>query len=276
MSAESAVPTLVQQCIVPDWPAPANVRALSTTRRGGVSHGRHGLADGSPGGLNLGDHVGDDPAAVAENRSRLAACLPAAPQWLEQVHGCAVAIADASATATVPRADASVTAEAGRVCAIMTADCLPVLLCDQAGTVVGAAHAGWRGLCAGVLEATLERMAGVAAGRGRAQWLAWFGPAIGPDAFEVGAEVRDAFLSQGLPHERAEIEAAFRAVGGDRPGKYLADLYALARTRLRRARCEQIHGGDACTVSDPARFYSYRRDGTTGRMASLIWIAEER
>lgn len=254
--------------IVPDWPAPARVRALSTTRAGGVSVGAYGLAGGRPGGLNLGTHVADDPAAVAENRRRLAAHLPAMPRWLEQVHGCAVATADGVADGTVPQADASIATEAGHVCAIMTADCLPVLLCDTEGTVVGAAHAGWRGLCEGVIEATLARMAARAAPG--AQWLAWLGPAIGPSAFEVGAEVREAFLAHARDHERQAVEAAFRAGA---PGKYLADIYALARTRLARAGCTQVHGGDACTVSDADRFYSYRRDRTTGRMATLAWLA---
>jgi len=254
--------------IVPDWPAPARVRALSTTRQGGVSTGPYGLADGTAGGLNLGTHVGDDPVAVATNRDRLASRLPAMPRWLEQVHGCGVATAD-DATADVPRADASVAVTPGHVCAIMTADCLPVLLCDTAGTVVGAAHAGWRGLCDGVIEATLTRMAQRAGTQ--SGWLAWLGPAIGPAAFEVGAEVREAFLQQASPSERDHVEAAFVAGA---PGKYLADLYALARIRLARAGCTQVFGGDACTVSDADRFYSYRRDRVTGRMATLVWLAD--
>lgn len=256
--------------IVPDWPAPARVRALSTTRKGGVSAGPYGLADGSAGGLNLGTHVGDDPAAVATNRARLASYLPAMPRWLEQVHGCGVATADdAGQGDDVPRADASVSATPGHVCAIMTADCLPVLLCNTEGTVVGAAHAGWRGLCDGVIEATLARMAARAGAQ--AQWLAWLGPAIGPDAFEVGPEVREAFLQQALPDERAAVAAAFIAGG---PGKFLADLYALARIRLARAGCTQVFGGNACTVREADRFYSYRRDRTTGRMATLVWLAD--
>ncbi|MDW3682571.1 peptidoglycan editing factor PgeF [Cupriavidus sp. CV2] len=255
--------------LVPDWPAPARVRALSTTRQGGVSEGPYGLADGSPGGLNLGTHVGDDAAAVAANRSRLAARLPAVPGWLEQVHGCAIATEDQfAAGGVVPQADASIATTAGRVCAVMTADCLPVLLCDRAGTVVGAAHAGWRGLCGGVIEATLARM-GEQAGA-QAQWLAWLGPAIGPDAFEVGAEVRQAFLAQARAEETAQVDLAFRAGAA---GKYFADIYALARIRLARAGCTAVYGGDACTVSDAQRFYSYRRDGVTGRMASLVWLA---
>lgn len=258
--------------LVPDWPAPARVRALSTTRQGGVSQGPYGLAGGMPGGLNLGTHVGDDAARVARNRARLAACLPSMPQWLEQVHGCAVATVDhvAAAGDPVPQADASLAITPGHVCAVMTADCLPVLLCDAQGTVVGAAHAGWRGLCHGVIEATLARMQ-AAAGGAATRWLAWLGPAIGPDAFEVGAEVREAFLAQARPGEQAAVAAAFRAGA---PGKYFADIYALARTRLARAGCVDIHGGDACTVADAGRFYSYRRDGVTGRMASLVWLAD--
>jgi len=252
--------------IVPDWPAPARVRALSTTRHGGVSAGPYGLADGTPGGLNLGTHVGDDPAAVAMNRQRLAAHLPAMPRWLEQAHGCGVVTAD-GASVDVPQADASIATETGHVCAIMTADCLPVLLCDAAGTVVGAAHAGWRGLCDGVIEATLARMAKHAGPD--PQWMAWLGPAIGPTAFEVGAEVRQAFLDRTSDEDRAAVEAAFRPGA---PGKYLADIYTLARIRLARAGCRQVHGGDTCTVTDADRFYSYRRDRTTGRMATLVWI----
>ncbi|WP_043345325.1 peptidoglycan editing factor PgeF [Cupriavidus basilensis] len=259
--------------LVPDWPAPARVRALSTTRQGGVSEAPYGLVDGSPGGLNLGTHVGDEAAAVAANRSRLDAWLPAVPGWLEQVHGCAIATEDQfAADGVVPQADASIATTAGRVCAVMTADCLPVLLCDRAGTVVGAAHAGWRGLCGGVIEATLAHMGkqvGKQAGA-QAQWLAWLGPAIGPDAFEVGAEVRQAFLAQARPDETAQVDLAFRAGAG---GKYFADIYALARIRLARAGCTAVYGGDACTVGDAQRFYSYRRDGVTGRMASLVWLA---
>ncbi|MGY8524281.1 peptidoglycan editing factor PgeF [Paracidovorax citrulli] len=262
----------------PDWPAPASVRALSTTRHGGVSAAPYGLADGRPGGLNLGSHVGDDPAAVAANRDRLGRALPAQPQWLEQVHGCAIAVAGQAAGASVPVADAAVSGEPGRVCAVMTADCLPVLLCDAAGSVVGAAHAGWRGLCAGVIERTVERMAGIAAGAGKpaARWLAWLGPAIGPASFEVGAEVREAFLRAATEAEASAVQAAFRpalrADGGEAAGKYLADIYELARIRLRRVGCDEVYGGDTCTVADAGRFYSYRRDGVTGRMASLIWL----
>lgn len=262
--------------LVPDWPAPAQVRALSTTRQGGVSAGPYGLAGGAAGGLNLGLHVGDDAAAVQANRARLEAVLPRAPRWLDQVHGCGVATAGQAGGAepAPPRADACISVEAGQVCVVMTADCLPVLLCDRAGTVVGAAHAGWRGLCAGVIEATLARMAGARSGAGGAPgWLAWLGPAIGPAAFEVGAEVREAFLAEADAAgrgEQAAVAAAFRAGA---PGKYYADIHALARVRLARAGCHAVYGGDACTVADAERFYSYRRDGVTGRMATLVWLA---
>jgi YfiH family protein len=269
--------------LVPDWPAPPRVRALSTTRAGGVSlppfgawaGGRDGEA--GPGGLNLGNHVGDDADRVAQNRARLRAWLPAEPHWLEQVHGCTVFdtasdLLDARGNRV---ADAAVADRPGEVCLVMTADCLPVLLCDTAGSVVGAAHAGWRGLCNGVLEATLERMRAKARALGAGcgeEWLAWLGPAIGPTEFEVGADVRDAFLAAAAPHERVYVELAFLA--RETPGKYLADLAALARVRLARLDCTRVYGGEHCTVGDPARFYSYRRDKVTGRMASLVWLQD--
>lgn len=236
--------------IVPEWPAPACVRSLVTTRNGGVSTGPYAS-------LNLGLHVGDDPVAVAANRARLREHLPAEPAWLNQVHGTCTVLADAADR--VPNADASFTRRRGVVCAVMTADCLPVLFADDDGTVVAVAHAGWRGLAAGVLEATIAAME-----IPPTRLHAWLGPAIGPQAFEVGAEVRSAFVAD-LP----ESAAAF--MPGD-TGKWLADIYTLARLRLRRAGVDSLHGGGLCTVSDAARFYSYRRDGTTGRMASLIWL----
>jgi YfiH family protein len=168
--------------IVPDWPAPPGVRALQSTRTGGVSRGPYES-------LNLGDHVGDDPADVAANRARLAAFLPGEPLWLKQVHG--VAVADALADGPGAEADAAIARQGGRVCVVMTADCLPLLLCDRAGTVVAAVHAGWRGLAAGVVEAAVAAM-----GRPGSELLAWLGPAIGPEAFEVGEEVRAAFLAR--------------------------------------------------------------------------------
>jgi YfiH family protein len=226
------------------------VRACTTTRAGGVSEGPWAS-------LNLGDHVDDDPAAVAANRARLAGelALPREPQWLRQVHGTRVRAPDAEADC----ADACFEDRPGRVCAVLTADCLPVLLCNAAGTRVAAAHAGWRGLVAGVLEQTAARFDDPPA-----QILAWLGPAIGPQAFEVGDEVRAAFVG-------ADTAAAAHFVA-KRPGHWLADLYGLARLRLARAGITQVSGGGFCTYREPERFYSYRRDGITGRMASLIWI----
>lgn len=240
--------------ITPDWPAPATVRALSTTRAGGVSGGVFRA-------LNLGDHVGDDPTCVATNRRLLqqTAGIPGTIPWLSQVHGCVVHPADAPYRAT-PEADAACAHVAGQPCVVMTADCLPVLFCNRAGSVVAAAHAGWRGLHGGVLEATIASM-GCAPG----ELLAWMGPAIGPEAFEVGPEVREAFIS-----EQAEAATAFQP--SPHQGKWLADIYQLARLRLARAGVSAVYGGEHCTVSAPERFFSYRRDGQTGRMASLIWI----
>jgi hypothetical protein len=237
--------------LVPDWPAPARVRSLQTLRGGGCSAAPWDS-------FNLGDHVGDDPAHVAANRAALRAHLPGEPLWLTQVHG----------NLTVNRkicpkskeADASFAREPGEVCVVMTADCLPVLFCDRAGTVVAAAHAGWRGLAGGVLESAIAAMA-VPAG----ELLVWLGPAIGPEAFEVGDEVRAVFVA-GDPLSSQD----FVPHG---PGKWLADIYALARRRLQRAGVDAIYGGEFCTVGAPERFFSYRRDGVTGRMATLIWLA---
>ncbi|WP_028455589.1 peptidoglycan editing factor PgeF [Chitinilyticum litopenaei] len=239
--------------LVPDWPAPACVRALQTTRLGGISPPPYAS-------LNLGTHVGDAAAHVAANRALLARHLPSEPAWLNQVHG--TAVMNIAGMQPQPNADASFSRIPNTVCAIMTADCLPVLFCDRAGTVVAGAHAGWRGLCNGVLEATVAAMQ-TAAG----DILAWLGPAIGPDAFEVGSEVRDAFMA----HD-ANAAAAFRPAAT--PGKWLADIYLLARQRLNAAGIRAIYGGGLCTVSDSERFFSYRRDQQTGRMASLIWLAD--
>jgi len=237
-------------CICPDWPAPAAVRACSTTRAGGVSGGPWR-------GLNLAGHVADDPAAVRENRHRLVAQLglPGEPPWLEQVHGVTVRTPHAASDC----ADACFEDRPGRVCAVLTADCLPVLLCNTAGTRVAAAHAGWRGLLAGILEHAVAAFADPAD-----QLLAWLGPAIGPAAFEVGDEVRAAFLAED------PASAAHFATG--RPGHWHADLYGLARQRLARSGVDRVSGGGLCTFSDAERFFSYRRDGVTGRMASLIWL----
>lgn len=260
--------------ITPDWPGlPANVGALSTVRAGGVSLAPYGDGQGA-GGLNLGVHVGDDAAHVAQNRARLTAVLPSEPAWLSQVHGVAVADAAAAAVAVasgvagcVPDADASVATQSGVVCTVMTADCLPVLFCSHDGLVVGAAHAGWRGLVNGVLQATVKDMRA----RGATEILAWLGPAIGPAAFEVGGDVLQAFRDGARDEaERLALSAAFAPIDGT-PGKYLADIYTLARIMLLRDGVRQVAGGEYCTVSDAAQFYSYRRDGVTGRQASLIW-----
>ena len=235
--------------LIPDWPLPAGVKACVTTRAGGVS-----LTPFDS--LNLGDHVDDSPAAVAENRRRLTDHFAIQPAWLQQVHGVAVAHADPALVAT---ADASWTATPGIACTVMTADCLPVLFCDRAGSRVAAAHAGWRGLAAGVLEATLDSLA-----VDPAQVLVWLGPAIGPRAFEVGPEVREVFIAQ-----LAETHQAF--VPSHNAGKYLADIYLLAHLRLKARGVNAVYGGGWCTVTDP-RFFSYRRAPRTGRFASLIWL----
>ncbi len=235
----------------PDWDLPAGVGALLTTRAGGRSVGPFAS-------FNLGGHVGDDPLAVAANRARLRSFLPAEPLWLNQVHGAAVADADGSEG--VPEADAALARISRCVCAVLTADCLPVLLCDDDASVVAAAHAGWRGLVAGVLENTVREM-GVPPHRLRA----WLGPAIGPEVFEVGDEVRVAFVA-------ADPDAAKAFVARPVAGKWLADLFVLARRRLVAAGVTRISGGGMCTVSAPQRFYSYRRDGVTGRFASMVWL----
>jgi YfiH family protein len=237
--------------ILPDWPAPAQVRALTTTRQGGVSLPPYDS-------LNLGDHVGDDPAAVGENRRCLRATLglPAEPRWLSQVHG--NRCCDAATIECGAEADAQYAERPGVVCAVLTADCLPLLLCDVAGRRVAAVHAGWRGLLDGVIENSVRAM-----GAGD-EVLAWLGPAIGPDAFEVGVEVRDAFIGHDPIAAAAFVPAA--------DGKWLADLYQLARQRLAACGVHRVYGGGYCTFSESQRFYSYRRDGQTGRLASLIWL----
>ena len=237
--------------LIPDWPAPARVRACVTTRAGGVS-----LAPFDS--LNLGDHVDDDPLAVTENRRRLTETFAVRPAWLRQVHGVEVVEADPTLTA---EADGSWTSTPGIACTSMTADCLPALFCDRAGTRVAAAHAGWRGLAAGVLEATVDRLDTPAS-----EVLVWLGPAIGPGAFEVGAEVREAFIAT-----HPETIEAF--VPSANAGRFMADIYALARLRLAARGITAVHGGGFCTVTDP-RFFSYRRSPRTGRFASLIWLKD--
>ncbi|MGO4746858.1 purine nucleoside phosphorylase YfiH [Serratia quinivorans] len=238
--------------ILPDWPLPAGVKACSTTRSGGVSLPPYDS-------LNLGTHVGDEVQTVQDNRQRLVvgAGLPQMPVWLEQVHGTRVVRLDGQMPTDL-QADAVYSNVPGQVCAVMTADCLPVLFCSQAGDEVAAAHAGWRGLCNGVLEQTLAAFSAEPAGIS-----AWLGPAIGPQQFEVGPEVRTAFIA---------VDAAAALAFTPHGDKYLADIYLLARQRLQRAGVLAIYGGDRCTVSEISHFFSYRRDGITGRLASLIWL----
>lgn len=241
--------------IVPDWPAPPGVRAFFTTRNGGVS-------DAPYASLNLGDHVGDDPLCVRQNRTLLRRFLPEEPQWLKQVHGTTVIDTDAKDRLITCEGDAAFTRCRGNVCAVLVADCLPILFCDRAGSTVGLIHAGWRGLAGGIIGHTLS-----AAGLMATPLMAWLGPAIGPDRFEVGAEVRDTFIQRDR-----KSALAFTPQGGHRKGKWLADIFFLARQQLVDAGVTEIHGGGICTFSDPARFFSYRRDGDTGRMAGLIWL----
>ena len=235
--------------LIPDWPAPAGIRACVTTRAGGVS-----LAPFDS--FNLGDHVDDDPSAVAHNRQRLTHIFDVQPAWLSQVHGVVVAPANPE---QIVEADASWTATPGIACTVMTADCLPALFCDRAGTRVAAAHAGWRGLAAGVLEAAAHSL-----NAEPDDILVWLGPAIGPAVFEVGGEVRDVFID-----DMPQAAAAF--VPSVNEGRYMADIYELARLRLARYGITAVYGGGFCTVTDP-RFYSYRRSPRTGRFASLVWI----
>lgn len=249
--------------LVPDWPAPPNVRACVTTRAGGLSPPPWGAAPDLGGGLNLGLNSGDAPARVQANREWLQLRLPSMPVWLRQVHGAGVVDADApQAGRDAPVADAGVALAAGVVCAVLVADCLPVLFADRRGRAVAAAHAGWRGLAGGVLQATAARLRS-RLGEPAAPLLAWLGPAIGPQRFEVGADVLQAMCAR-LP----QADAAFAPIGAD---KYLADLYALARQALAQCGGVEVDGGGLCTLSDAARFYSYRRDGVTGRQAALVW-----
>jgi YfiH family protein len=239
--------------LLADWPAPTGIRAGTSWRHGGISQGSYAS-------LNLAQHVGDDADAVAENRRRLR--LPSEPIWLNQVHGRAVVDAGRVSDQNMEQvieADAAYTDRAGVICAVLTADCLPVLLCDRQGTRVAAVHAGWRGLVAGVIERTVDSLE--LPGQ---ELLAWLGPAIGPNAYEVGEEVHDAFVS-----ESPEAGMAFRP---SRPGHWWMDIYQLARQRLMRREVNTISGGDHCTWQEVDNFYSYRRDGVTGRMASVIWF----
>jgi polyphenol oxidase len=269
--------------LIPDWPAPPTVRALQTTRSGGNSSAPYHS-------LNLGTHVGDAPLVVARNRNALNTLLPSEPVWLEQVHGTSVANADAANCRKI--ADACIATQRGAVCVVMTADCLPILLCDTQGTVVAAVHAGWRGLAAGVIEATVsamqttthENLSRKNLARENAaqslQLMAWLGPAISQTAFQVGAEVREIFVAQ-----NPDATAAFTPSPQRREGwgegasgkhsatqKFHADLYALARLRLQALGITQIYGGNRCTYRESDTFFSYRRDGVTGRMATFIWL----
>ena len=259
--------------IIPNWPAPANVKALQTTRNGGISAAPYNS-------LNLGEHVKDNPLHVAQNRQLLSQFLPSEPVWLNQVHGVDVidaantsCAADSGYADCVPIADASYAMRKNVVCVTMTADCLPILLCDQAGTAVASIHAGWRSLCDGVIEATVKQMP-----VDSSQLMAWLGPAIGPNAFEVGGEVRAQFIQKGLALGVSQVETAFKPHGeNEEQGKWLADIYQIAAQRLNNLGITQIYGGGQhehwCTHTDEDRFFSFRRDGLTGRMATLIWLA---
>ena len=236
-----------------DWPAPGFIKAGTTFRHGGVSVAPYNS-------LNLATHVGDDPLAVLQNRARL--LTPAAPQWLEQTHS--IDVISLPCDESEPKADAAVTTQPGIVCAAMTADCLPVLMTNTEGSCVAATHAGWRGLCDGILEATVEKLA-----IDPQSLLVWLGPAIGPNVYEVGQEVYDAFTKND-----PDAQFAFTPVttGGRATRHWLFDIYAMARLRLNKVGVTKIFGGGLCTYSDEENYFSYRRDGTTGRMASLIWI----
>jgi YfiH family protein len=246
--------------IRPDWPISGRVRALITTRAGGVSTGPWGVPPSGTGGMNLGVLSGDAPEAVRDNRARLRAALPSEPRWLKQVHGPTVVRAED--VDEPPEADASITSTPGVVAAVLVADCMPVLLADVEGRCVGVAHAGWRGVAGGVIQATVRAMRS-ALGDREAELVAYLGPAIGPAHFEVGAEVLDA-IAGSLPG----AASAFRPRGD----KYLADLFALGRLALSEVGVSRVQGGAECTFSAPDRFYSFRRDRVTGRHAALVWI----
>jgi len=258
-------------CLVPDHPLSPGVCVLSTLRQGGVSAAPFGAQPEAGGGLNLGLHCGDALQSVTANRAILGQALPGPPRWLEQVHGSDVVVVEQSADlssdarSAPPRADAAVTRHRGEVLAVLTADCLPVVLADRHARAIGIAHAGWRGLAAGVLENTLAAMLRLSGGEA-ADCVAWLGPAIGPAHFEVGLDVHRAFCA-----DDPGAASAFRASSS--PGKWWADLPALARRRLRAAGVTQIQGGRWCTFADAHRFFSYRRDRVTGRMATLAWMS---
>jgi polyphenol oxidase len=258
-------------CILPDWPAPMGVRALFTTRLGGVSVS---TAAGELASLNLGKRVGDDPLAVIENRRRVAALIGHMPHWLGLVHGTEVANLDSASHEDNIVADAAFATKKGVVCGVTMADCLPVLFASLDGRVVAAAHAGWRGLASGVLESTIAAMTQTC-GVPPQEIMAYMGQAIGPKAFEVGSEVRDAFIASNI--EKSIIDEAFQPKMAEGERKYWADIFLIARSRMQKVGIQesQIFGGGLCTVSDPARFFSYRREGSvgrqSGRMAAFIW-----
>jgi YfiH family protein len=242
--------------IVPQWSAPARVHAFATTRNGGTSTGACASLD--LGIASLATVKPDAAAAIVANRRRVQAFLPAPPVWLEQVHGAHVVSLGAVRPAAAPRADAATTRATHVVLAVRIADCMPVLFAARDGSTIAVAHAGWRGLAAGILENTVDAMGSDPAGI-----VAWLGPAIGPTAFEVGGDVRDAFLHHDPAARKAFVDAS--------PGKWFADLESLVRMRLARAGVQSIDGGGTCTLSDPSRFFSFRRDATTGRMAAFVW-----
>jgi len=239
----------VNDTVLPDWPAPPNVRAFCTSRKGGFSKGPWSS-------LNLGENCGDDPGDVFRNRERLCEDLPVPPLWLRQVHGTTV-VEHPGRSTDGQEGDAMVSSRPGQVCAVLTADCLPVFFCSSSGDRVAVAHAGWRGLADGVLEETIKAL-----GEDPADLLAWMGPAIGPEVYEVGPELTEAFAG--------EYPAGFTSRGD----RFLLDIYTLAKMKLTAAGVPAVYGGGLCTYSEPGRFFSYRRDGVTGRMASLIWLAD--
>ncbi len=253
------------ELLIPDWPdAPNNIGAFTTFRYGGVSLAPYDDGVSGQNGFNLASHVGDNPAHVAQNRALLRTVLPAEPAWLTQTHS--ILVHDAAKVTGAPEGDASYATARNIVCVTMTADCLPVLFCDAKGTIVAAAHAGWRGLADGILEATVQAMRD----QGAQEILAWMGPAIGPQSFEVGEDVLEAFTSR-VPDTRA----GFTPIAGNsvnQPRKYLSDMYQLARIVLSKVGVTRVAGGGWCTVLDKKRFYSFRRDDITGRMASVIWM----
>lgn len=240
--------------IKPLWPAPATVNAMMTTRTGGYSQHQYAT-------LNLADHVKDDPAIVQKNRAVLKEFIPSDPVWLNQQHTTNVLTIEQDFVASTEKADAAVTRQTNRVLAVMTADCLPILLCNRAGTVVGAVHAGWRGLCEGIIEKALLAMECSAE-----DIYAWLGPAIGPDVYEVGEEVRTAFIT-------VDPEATLAFKSSQQADKWLCNLYLLAKQRLVKAKVSSITGGEYCTYTDKDTFFSYRRENVCGRMASLIWLS---